>query len=480
MLSYNITCINNTGPEKTLEVIFKSGVGAPGGLRNMTRAQLDELCTQAKCTILSQASTNYIDAYVLSESSLFIYEYRLIMKTCGTTTLLRCLGTLFEYSDALAMQLSWVGYSRKNFLFPSAQLWPHVNFGEEMRYIEQHESLQKRLRGDGHILGPVTGDHWFVYVAEGCALSSPDSPRSSPVTTPGAMSSYSSVLDLQQARSRSASDRMVTCSDSELTSGDEMEDSNRRANRINNTNAAAPVTNTTISTTPVRPQQQAGSKAHGAMPGAAELSAALSLAQPRGHSTYRTFNMMMFDMAPEVAATFFQGTNGLTGKEMTAKAGIQALCPGAYIDEAAFTPCGYSMNSVLDAAYSTIHITPEAACSYVSFETNDQLDDYAPLLRRVLSTFRPQRFVLTMFGDDDAIDCLDRLPTSKRQYGDIAGCPQTAYYLRTSSTATTVEAQRQKCIMACYSYQPNAPFDADAGIAAAATSVEAVIIQGVM
>jgi S-adenosylmethionine decarboxylase len=167
--------------------------------------------------------------------------------------------------------------------------------------------------------------------------------------------------------------------------------------------------------------------------------------------------MMMFDMHPDVAATFFQGTNNLTGKEMTAKAGIPALCPGAVIDEAAFTPCGYSMNAVLDDCYSTIHITPEAACSYVSFETNTQMEDYAPLLRRVLETFRPQRFVLTMFGDDDAISCLTRPPTANRCYSDLAGCPQGAQYVRTSLTATVVEAQRQQCIMGCYSYQAPAP-----------------------
>ena len=160
----------------------------------------------------------------------------------------------------------------------------------------------------------------------------------------------------------------------------------------------------------------------------------------------------MFDMDPAVAATFFQSVNGFTGKEMTVAAGVPALCPDFLIDEAAFEPCGYSMNAVKDQAYSTIHITPEAQCSYVSFETNEQLEDYTPLLRRVLAAFRPQRFVLTMFGDDDAIACLPRLPTSHRCYEDIDGCAANSCYLRTSSTSTTVEAQRQQCVMACYAF----------------------------
>ena len=106
------------GPEKTMEVVFKTGVGAEEGLRALTREQLDYLCTQAKCTILSKISSNYIDAYVLSESSLFIYKHKYIMKTCGTTTLLRCLSSLLQFADALGMKLTWVGYSRKNLLYP--------------------------------------------------------------------------------------------------------------------------------------------------------------------------------------------------------------------------------------------------------------------------------------------------------------------------------------------------------------------------
>ena len=84
------------GPEKTMEVTFKPDVGMMNGLRCLNRDQLDTLCTQAKCTILSKISNSHLDAYVLSESSLFVYKHKFIMKTCGTTTLLRCLSTLLQ------------------------------------------------------------------------------------------------------------------------------------------------------------------------------------------------------------------------------------------------------------------------------------------------------------------------------------------------------------------------------------------------
>jgi hypothetical protein len=357
---------------------------------------------------------------VLSESSLFVYDHRLIMKTCGTTTLLRCLGTLFEYADKMGMQLSWVGYSRKNFLFPTAQLWPHVNFGEEMRYIEQHESLQKRLRGDGHILGPVTGDHWFVYVADG-------SPSASGHTTPstalyGNASNTSSVMDF---RALGLPARASTSSLPTILADADARDA--RSNSLSTNSTAGDCEEDESGKTSPQPASLPSFVGHSAAAvtkssvRSTELNTALTQLQAQRHSSYRTFNMMMFDMDPAVAATFFQGTNGLTGKE--------------------------------------------AQGSYVSYETNEALDDYAPLLRRVLATFRPARFVLTMFGDDDAIDMLPRVPTSTRVYGDIKGCPEGAHYLRTSSTCTTVESQRQQCIMACYTYQQ--PLAAGVGAEAA-------------
>ena len=124
---------------------------------------------------------------------------------------------------------------------------------------------------------------------------------------------------------------------------------------------------------------------------------------PISNHLERTINLMMFDMAPEVASIFFKESGEgleMTGKEMTAKSGIDHLCPGATIDETAFTPCGYSMNAILHDSYFTIHITPEKECSYASFETNTCLRDYASMVRNVLNVFRPKRFVITMFGDE--------------------------------------------------------------------------------
>lgn len=187
------------GPEKTLEVCFRKKdskgpklvkPGEKAGLRKLTKSQLDRICARARCTILSHISNQYLDAYVLSESSLFVYPYMLVLKTCGTTTLLRCMALLIEFGRQLGLEIDWVGYSRKNFNFPADQAFPHqvsdvshhVNinssivlqtnalsfqsFHQELDYLYSHRNLCETLDGNGYSLGPLTSDHWFVFVAD--------------------------------------------------------------------------------------------------------------------------------------------------------------------------------------------------------------------------------------------------------------------------------------------------------------------------
>jgi len=408
------------GPEKTMEVVFVPGEGMAKGLRNLTRDQLDYLCTKAKCTILSKISSNYVDAYVLSESSLFIYDYRCIMKTCGTTTLLRCLSSLLEFADDLQMQLSWVGYSRKNFNFPSAQQFPHGNFNEEMSYIDTHEYLQDRISGTGYILGPITADHWFVYFANANDRRSHSKSVGSDSTSSESYGENSEGAAIPSKANYSPSSRAFDALDIKL-----LEAIDRKVLSLHSFKSPLVRSPSLL------------------------LHGNDLLSQRMGSSTtYRTINMMMFDMDSVVASIFYQGTNGLTGKEMTMKADIASLCPGALIDEAAFTPCGYSMNALLHDAYTTIHITPEPQCSYVSFETNASLENYDSLVRNVLGVFRPRRFVLTMFGVEAAMDCIKSLPTNNRCYE----LPMRGCYSRTSSTSTFIEQQEQLCIMSCYTF----------------------------
>jgi len=155
------TCLSGfEGPEKKLEVHFKFNPKNKNGLRAVSKETWQTVLDYAKCTIISTTSNDYFDSYVLSESSLFVYPYKVMLKTCGTTSLLHCLTKIVELADEIDSHVDQVVFSRKNFSFPAKQPFPHCNFDDEVNY------LNKLLKGEGYVLGPLNKDHWHFYVAD--------------------------------------------------------------------------------------------------------------------------------------------------------------------------------------------------------------------------------------------------------------------------------------------------------------------------
>ena len=153
------------GPEKTLEVDFVPNVGDNSlGLRAISRLQWDKLLSLAQCCILSTVSNKFLDSYVLSESSLFVFSHKLVIKTCGTTTLLRMLPSLLKLTKELKMELEWLAYMRKNFSFPRHQLYPHSGFHQEIAFLE----TECHLYGEAYALGPLNADHWNTFIYDNC------------------------------------------------------------------------------------------------------------------------------------------------------------------------------------------------------------------------------------------------------------------------------------------------------------------------
>lgn len=150
------------GAEKTLEVHFSSQSGGGGfSLRKLPQSVWDDILDHAKCKILSKMSNPTLDCYVLSESSLFVYEDRMFLKTCGMTTLLACLKPLISSVKLeLDADLEWIRFSRKNFIFPQDQQFPHHTFDQETQFCL--ETLFPYTASSAHVLGDLLSDHWNV------------------------------------------------------------------------------------------------------------------------------------------------------------------------------------------------------------------------------------------------------------------------------------------------------------------------------
>lgn len=157
------------GSEKRLEVDFSpsSKTSSPHGLRALSRDQLDELMSLAHCCIVSSRSNASFDAYVLSESSLFVYPTKWILKTCGTTRLLDSLPKLLEFASSVGLEAAQCKFTRATFLFPEQQPFPHSGFEDEVRFLDAHLSQRPLINalGQACILGDAAeGLQWHKYV----------------------------------------------------------------------------------------------------------------------------------------------------------------------------------------------------------------------------------------------------------------------------------------------------------------------------
>ncbi|XP_022776651.1 S-adenosylmethionine decarboxylase proenzyme-like [Durio zibethinus] len=163
-----VSAIGFEGYEKRLEIsFFEPGIffdPEGKGLRSLSKAQLDEILGPAECTIVSSLSNKHVDSYVLSESSLFVYPYKIIIKTCGTTKLLLAIPPILKLAVSLSLAIKSVRYTRGSFIFPGAQPYPHRNFAEEVTILDSY--FGKLGAGStAYVMGGLDKQKWHVYSA---------------------------------------------------------------------------------------------------------------------------------------------------------------------------------------------------------------------------------------------------------------------------------------------------------------------------
>uniref|UniRef100_A0A7N0ULU7 adenosylmethionine decarboxylase n=1 Tax=Kalanchoe fedtschenkoi TaxID=63787 RepID=A0A7N0ULU7_KALFE len=168
-----VSPIGFEGYEKRLEItFFEPGIFADPqgkGLRALSKSQLDEILEPAACTIVSSLSNELVDSYVLSESSLFVYPYKIIIKTCGTTKLLMAIPPILKLAGSLSLAVKSVVYSRGSFIFPGAQLYPHRDFSEEVAVLDEYFG-KLGAGSQAYILGNSDKKgKWHVYSASAMA-----------------------------------------------------------------------------------------------------------------------------------------------------------------------------------------------------------------------------------------------------------------------------------------------------------------------
>lgn len=324
---------------------------------------------------------------------MFVFPHKLILKTCGTTTLLLGLERVLRLAHealgiplparaeaeekpiaccdsaevlssreensarALGQIVQTAFYSRKSFMFPERQKGPHRDWMLEVAVLDRYIE-----RGSAYTVGKMNGDHWLLYMA---------------------------LADV-------GADQQVV---------------------------------KTIATSKL-----AGLPGDG---GGALLERPLALPSLGHPGSDQTLEVLMTHLSPASCARFAYPAS-LTapthldrghhlGEQTSGLLGLSTLFPNSRLDAYAFEPCGYSANALVEesafhgAGYWTVHVTPEEDSSYASFETNVEVKTVEPdyeesglaaaaatrsktaissfegLVERVVSIFEPGRLSVTLF-----------------------------------------------------------------------------------
>jgi S-adenosylmethionine decarboxylase len=263
------------GPEKKLAVVV-----APGspGLRSLGDVAWRTVVEAAGAKILSVLRNERCDAYLLSESSLFVFDDWFLFITCGETALVNAIPEILRLVPEES--IAFLMYERKSEHFPERQL---------TTFSEDAQRLHAILPGRALRLGEEHGRYIQLF-----HTTQPNAPRS-------------------------------------------------------------------------------------AVP---------------------TLEVLMYVIDEDVGAQFTH-ERSVRSKSTAAQSGIETILPGFETSEHVFEPCGYSCNALKGDEYYTVHVTPGATGSYVSFETNHDFRGRASRFARpIVELFRPRAFDVVTFAPE--------------------------------------------------------------------------------
>jgi S-adenosylmethionine decarboxylase len=115
------------GTEKKVELVVDT---AHPSLRSLGHEYWSEVAVRAGAQVLSRISNDHCDAFLLSESSLFVYDHKMIMITCGQTRLPEAVLNVLEAVPA--EKIRFFIYERKNEVFPHVQ---PTSFFDDIRIL---------------------------------------------------------------------------------------------------------------------------------------------------------------------------------------------------------------------------------------------------------------------------------------------------------------------------------------------------------
>lgn len=414
------------GPEKLLEVWFAPSpdalpiTAAENGLQSVSAATWKGMLDLVHCEVLSVAEAEDLDAYLLSESSMFVFPHKLILKTCGTTTLLYGIPRLLEIAavsagfprdssagpDKIAAMTYRVFYSRKNFMFPGKQVGPHKSWSSEVKCLDEIFN-----GGSAYMVGKMNGDHWYLY------LTAPNPTLTPPATPSEERSTETKLLHYPGTKaSKLATGALATDDETLEVLMTDLESEDAKQFYLDHASAVA---QGQFSKRANEARREAVARigdltdVGGKMDLSLSTTTAGSVSTPdEVFSTAASSSAATPDEEELIFPEELSAEGHALGTVVSEACGLSDVYPlsrypDARVDAYIFTPCGFSANGIVPSPsgkgtnYFTVHVAPEPQNSYASFETNvpsrQTGRETRDVIEQVVNIFKPGRFSVTLF-----------------------------------------------------------------------------------
>ena len=137
------------GSEKKLEILFSKN--SPSLLKK-PEPFWNKIVKASGAEILSGLKNLKIQSYILSESSLFLWDHRLVLITCGNTILSKSFLKILKHFPKDQIELCF--FQRKNEFFPLKQ---------KTSFYKDLKNIQKKIKGPAYRFGNLHQHHFFLF-----------------------------------------------------------------------------------------------------------------------------------------------------------------------------------------------------------------------------------------------------------------------------------------------------------------------------
>ena len=140
------------GSEKKIEITVTDDAGS---LRLLGEDFWSRIVASANAEIISKISNEECDAYLLSESSLFVWADRFLMLTCGISTLADAVLLFIEHLGRDKIRLA--SYQRKN---------EYLSHLQGSSFADDLKRIRAVLPGEAFRVGHLDSHHHYLYTSK--------------------------------------------------------------------------------------------------------------------------------------------------------------------------------------------------------------------------------------------------------------------------------------------------------------------------